>query len=95
MLWWEVARGFIALLGIWGNLAAVVVGGTGVRWDTGGCWGRFGGSMALWAKPECQSNRATRYSGALGRVLSTEVLWDTGGIGAFMATGWDCLMEAW
>lgn len=42
-----------------------------------------------------QSNRATRYSGALGAVLSTEVLWDTGVIGAFMATRWDCVMAAW
>lgn len=37
MLCWEVARGFIAFLGIWGNVAAVAVGKTGVVWDAGGC----------------------------------------------------------
>lgn len=52
---------------------------------------RSAGSMALWAKPEQQSNKVFL---GLGRVLSTGVLRDTGDIGAFMATGWDSPMEA-
>lgn len=52
------------------------------------------GVRAAWYHGQKQSNRTTRFWGALDGVLNTEVLWGTGGIEAFTATGWYRPVEA-